>query len=157
LTTEAVILELLKKARTILYHDLPESSWFSQQGRVKFALTLPSKWLDERKVELSPDRYKAIVDGILDTIRTNRRPDLGAFPCAYLHACVEAHIRHHGDEYYAEGKSVRTALDRVVNHAARARLGAGTIPILAQVHATLAIGKRKPKVKPVAPEQLGLF
>jgi len=65
-------------------------------------------------------------------------------------------MRHHGDEYYAEGKSVRTALDRVVNHAARACLGAGAIPILAQVHATLAIGKRKPKVK-ASPDQPGLF
>ena len=156
MTPDALISHLMGRVRVMFYSDLPERSWFNQMVRVKAALTLPAVWLQDRQVELSSDRYQAIVEGILDTIRANRRRDLGAFPCAYLHACVEAHMRHHGDEYYAEGKSVRTALDRVVDHAARARLGAGTIPILAQVHATLAIGKRKPKVK-AAPDQPGLF
>jgi len=148
---DAVIDELLKKARAILYKDLPDRAWFTQQGRVKAALTLPAKLLDERKVELSSDRYQAILDGVLDTIKANGRRDLGAFPCAYLHHCVEAHMHHHVDEYYEEGKSVRNSLDRLFTRIGKTQ--ATIIPVIstfAQVHATLDVGKRKPKIKPVA-------
>ena len=144
---EAVITELLAKARAILYKGLPERSWFSQQVRVKFALTLPAKWLDERKVELTGERYQAILDAILDTIKANGRRDLGSFPCAYLHHCVETHLRHHIDGYYAEGKSLRNTMDRVLTHAARVR---PVVAIFAQVHATLDVGKRKAKLKSIA-------
>ena len=156
---EAVIAELLKQARAILYSRLPDHCWFAQQTRVKFALTLPAKRLDEFKVELSAERYQAIVGGILDTIKANGRRDLGSYPCAYLHHCVETHLRHHLDEYYAEGKSVRNAVTAAMSFADRAHVGAdGTIPVLTQVNATLAVGKRKPKAKPIAPpSQSDLF
>ena len=141
------VTELLAKARALLYKGLPERAWFSQQVRVKFALTLPAKWLDERKVELTGERYQAILDAILDTIKAKGTRDLGPFPCAYLHACVETHLRHHIDEYYAEGKSLRNTMDRVLTHAARVR---PVVAIFAQVHAALDVGKRKAKLKPVA-------
>jgi hypothetical protein len=144
---ETVIEELLAKTRNILYKGLPDRAWFTQQVRVKFALTLPAKWLDERKVELSGERYQAIVESILDTIKANGRRDLGAFPCAYLHSCVESHLRHHGDDYYTEGKSLRNTMDRVLTHAARVR---PVVAIFAQVHASLEVGKRKAKIKPAA-------
>lgn len=152
---EVVVTYLMERARTILYSSLPEHSWFTQQGRVKAALTLPAKWLDDRKVELPAERYQAIVDGILDTIRANGRRDLGAFPCAYLHHCVETHLQHHGEDYYAEGKGIRNRVKMFMNDVEKAHVGAdSTIPVLAQAHrveAALAVGKRKSKVK--APTQ----
>lgn len=156
---EAVIEELLKKARAILYRSLPDHSWFTQQGRVKAALTLPAKWLDDRKVELPAERYQAILDSILDTVKAKGRRDLGAFPCAYLHRCVQTHLQHHGDDYYAEGKTVRNIADRAFTFLAKAKAGADqTVPTLAKVHATLAVGRRKPKVKSsAAPLQSDFF
>lgn len=148
---DAVLELLLKKARAILYASLPERSWFTQQGRVQAALTLPAKWLDERKVELSAERYQAIVEGILNTIKTKGRRDFGSFPCAYLYSCVEAHLRHHGDEYYYEGKDIRNRVKMFMTDLEKARVGQDrTVPILAEVHAALSVGKRKTKIKTVA-------
>lgn len=150
-TPAAVLEDLMKQVRETFYAKLPPRSWFTQQERVKAALTLPAKWLDERKVELPAERYEAILRGILATICAHGRRDVGAYPCAYLWSCVEAHLRHHGDKYYEEGKSVRNAADRALAIVEKTKRGAdGTVPILAQVHQAVTAGRRKSKSKAVA-------
>lgn len=147
---DAVIEDLLKSARALLYTSLPDRAWFTQQMRVKIALTLPAAYLDERKVDLSAERYQEIVQGILDTIKKHGRTDLGPHPCSYLHSCVEAHLRHHGDEYYEEGKAIRNRVKLIMPAVEKANLGADlTVPVLSATHhqtaAALAVGKRKSK------------
>jgi hypothetical protein len=153
---ETVLEELLRQVRVFLYSGLPDHSWFTQQARCKATLTFPGAWLDERKVELSSERYQQIMQAILVTIKEHcpNPRQLGPFPCAYLHRCVELHMQHHGDEYYQEGKSVRNALDRAMATTTRARISA--VAVFAATHratqASLAVGKRKPKVKPASQE-----
>ncbi len=156
---DAVIAELLQQVRGWLYSALPERAWFTQQERVKRALTLPAAWLDERKVEVSAERYQEILQGILATIKAKgRKPgQMGKFPCAYLHACVKSHLDHHGEKYYDEGKGIRNRLKLAMPELEKAQIGAdGTVPVLAQVHNALASRRRKGKVKSVT-EQPGLF
>lgn len=153
MTPDVLISHLMGRVKTMFYADLPERSWFNQMVRVKAALTLPAVWLQDRQVELSSERYQSIVEGILNTIRAKGRRKVGAFPCAYLHACIESHLKHHIDEYYEEGKAIRNRLRIAMPDLEKARIGAdGTVPIFAQVHATLDAGKRKAKVKPINKE-----
>ena len=153
----AVLEDLMKQVRALLYTALPDHSWFTQQERVKATLTLPAKWLDDRKVELPAERYQKLLEGILATIKTHgRKPaQLGKFPCIYLHSCVESHMRHHGDDYYAEGKGIRNRVKMFMSEVERAQVGAdGTVPVLAKVNTEIAAavtaGRRKPKSKDVA-------
>lgn len=150
--TPATVLEdLMRQVRKTLYARLPARSWFTQQERVKAALTLPAKWLHERGVELPAARYEAILRAILDTILAKGRRDVGDFPCAYLWSCVESHLRHHGEEYYAEGKGIRNRVQLVMSQVDRARVGAdSTVPTLAQVHDAVSAGRRKPRRKAAA-------
>ncbi len=138
----AVLEDLMKQVRALLYTALPDRAWFTQQERVKATLTLPAKWLDDRKVELPAERYQKLAQ-------------LGKFPCIYLHSCVESHMRHHGDDYYAEGKGIRNRVKMFMSEIERAQVGAdATVPILAKVHtevaAAVSAGRRKPKSKPIA-------
>jgi hypothetical protein len=155
---ETVIEELLKKARAVLYRGQPDRAWFTQQVRVKAALTLPAAWLQERQVEIPAARYQAILEGILDTIRANGREHLGPYPCAYFHHCVESHLAHHGDKYYAEGKGIRNRVQLFMSSVEKARIGAdSTVPILAGVHAALDTGKRRKSKAPAPALQPDLF
>ncbi len=147
----------MKQVRALLYTALPDRAWYTQQERVKATLTLPAKWLDDRKVELPAERYQKLLEGVLATIRSHgRKPaQLGKFPCIYLHSCVESHMRHHGDEYYYEGKGIRNRVKMFMTAVERAQVGAdATVPILAKVHtevaAAVSAGRRKPKSKAIA-------
>jgi hypothetical protein len=153
----AVLEDLMKQVRALLYTALPDRAWYTQQERVKATLTLPAKWLDDRKVELPAERYQKLLEGVLATIRSHgRKPaQLGKFPCIYLHSCVESHMRHHGDEYYYEGKGIRNRVKMFMTAVERAQVGAdATVPILAKVHtevaAAVSAGRRKPKSKAIA-------
>ena len=156
-TPSAVLEDLMQQVRAYLYSALPDRAWFTQQERVKATLTLPAKWLDDRKVELPAERYQKLLEDILATIKAKgRKPtQMGKFPCLYLHSCVESHMRHHGEEYYNEGKGIRNRVKLFMTQVERAQIGAdSTVPILAKVNvevaAAVAAGRRKPKTKPVA-------
>ncbi len=155
-TPASIVTVLLQRARRDLYASLPDRAWFTQQARVKAALTLPAKFLEDRKVEIPAERYQAIVESILDRIKGHGRKDLGAYPCAYLHSCVESHLRHHGDEYYEQGKGIRNRVRLFMSAVDKGRVGAdSTIPVLAAVHtatvAALQVGRRKAKSTAPAP------
>jgi hypothetical protein len=153
---DALLEHLMARVRGDLYKGKPERVWFTQQVRVKAALTLPAAWLDERKVEISAERYQAILESILHTIKAHGRSpkQLGPFPCAYLHSCVEKHLAHHGDEYYEEGKAIRNRVTIFMGRVEKARIGAdSTVPVLSATHAALDVGKRKAKGKAVATSQ----
>jgi hypothetical protein len=152
-----VLGDLMKQVRALLYTALPDRAWFTQQERVKATLTLPAKWLDDRKVELPAERYQKLLEGVLATIKAKGRKadQLGRFPCIYLHSCVESHMRHHGEEYYYEGKGIRNRVKIFMTAVERAQVGADeTVPILAKVHtevaAAVSAGRRKPKSKAIA-------
>jgi hypothetical protein len=69
----------------------------------------------------------------------------------YLMHCVQEHFKHHGDDYYQEGKSVRSALERSMMAFKRISTPeAGPDPVrqMAQARALISSPKRTRKRAP---------
>lgn len=149
---DAVIKELLAKVRRDLYQGKSFDTWSAQQKMVKKALLHPATCLHKQQVELSAERYQAILEGIIDTIRAKGNLEKVGYMSRYFYFCVQEHMKHHGDGYYSEGKAIRNRVNLFMTALERAQIGAdGTIPVLDQADKLLQIGKRQPKIKPAAP------
>lgn len=159
---EALIADLMKEVRTKLFAGRSDKEWFAQQELVKKALTYPAHWLEERKVPLASKRYAEIMTTIIGAAAAYG--DLGkvTYVSRYLLTCVQRHMAHHGDEYYQEGKAIRNRtsvfMATLEKNNKPARAADRTVTVLSEVHASIAVGRRKAKAKAVAkPLQPDLF
>ena len=74
---------------------------------------------------------------------------------AWLGKVVEEHLSHHGEEYYDEGKSLRTHLENALLVAKRSMAAPNAVHELAAVSRLLKVPKRS--VKGPKKSQLDLF
>lgn len=131
---------------------------FYQERRILMqAICWPARYLDDRAVQISAERYKELLTTVIRTI--NRHGNLAQVRSLgrYLLHAVQTHMQHHGEEYYDIGKRTRNALDDImrglkqqgnITREARAiQSGDSTVPTLADAHRVLAAtkGGRKPK------------
>ena len=119
------------------------------------------RWLTRRGVSLRSDRFLAILrDTILmEALQCGNTGNIGYRP-AWLRTVVQRHLQHHGEDYYAEGKSMRALAESALWAAQRATAPApDPIRDLAATAKLLTIAKRSPKrpVKPAVKSQLTLL
>jgi hypothetical protein len=153
-----LIAGLMERVRRDLYSNRPD--WFVQQAMIKRALTYPAAWLGKKHVEIPAARYKAILEEIISGIVREGQLEKVTYLSRYFYTCVQRHMDHHGDDYYREGVSVRNNVTIAMSQLEKAQRGAdSTIPVLAQVHATLVAGVKPPKhMRPSKdPQQPDLF
>ncbi len=153
-TATDILRALMDRVRREMFGHLPEKAWYSQQAMVKKALTYPAHWLHERHIHFTAERYREITDGIITTMVRKGNLRSVTFMGRYILTCFQEHMRHHDDTYYLEGKGIHSHLDAAL-HRAELRLKSAadpTVTALAEAHSLIAIGKRKPKAKPPAPE-----
>ncbi len=158
-TPVELIADLMMFAKSF-YQDDPQQ-WFKDQHFIKRnVVTWPARWLNNKGVTLPPDRYKSImIDIFMDIKRHGQTGTIKYWP-AYLMKCVQDHFKVHGEEYYNEGKSIRSKIEAsmlLINRAAAAPT-ADPIAALAEVNRALNAAKHKRK-KPGTAErqQLALF
>ena len=73
------------------------------------AITYPAKWLNDRGARLSNPQYRAILMTVITAIRQHgKRP--ARFSAYFLH-CVQAHMQHHGEEYYEAAKAPKSTAE----------------------------------------------
>ena len=144
---------LMAKVRRDLYKGKPDKTWFAQQKMIKKALLHPAACLHKQRVELPAARYQAILEDIINTIASHGDLSKVEYVSRYFLHCVQQHMIHHGDNYYREGKAIRNRVDLVMGSVEKAARGAdSTVPILAEADKLLKLGKRKAKVKSIAPD-----
>ena len=79
----------------------------------------PAKWLNERGVTLSADRYREICESVfMDGLRFGNTENISYLP-AWLAKVIQSHFACHGDEIYAEAKSMRTLVEHTLLLAGR--------------------------------------
>ena len=114
----------LHRLRNQFYPD-DEKGFFQQRGILIDAITTPARWLDERHVRLPERRLCQILDEIIRGIQHFGETGKIQYFCRYFLHAVQLHMKHKGDTYYEEGKSLRfitdTALD-VLTKKQRAKL-----------------------------------
>lgn len=156
---DAVIKDLMSKVQRDLYKGKPFDLWAAQQKMVKKALLHPAACLHKQGIELSAERYQAILEGIITTVAAKGDLQKVTYMSRYFYYCVQQHMIHQGDRYYTEGKAVRNRVHLTMSALEKAVAGAdSTVPVLAEADKLLQIGKRKGKVKPVSvPKEPDLF
>ena len=146
-----IVEDLLQAIRSAFYPDANAERWSQDKYFLKIhVVTWPADWLSERAITLKPERYKQILLDIFMGIKRHGATDKIKHIPRYLTHCVQEHFRIHEDEIYAEGKSLRTAIEKAVDRAQRSVGAADPIAAIAQAHRVL-VGTRKRAKKPAKP------
>jgi hypothetical protein len=149
--------EMLRELRREFYRDATEKAFFREADFLRQAIFYPANYLHERGVKALPSKYRAIVQTVVRAIKAKgNREKIHCFGVYFLH-CVQEHMKHHGDEYYAEAKSPRAvaslldpALRRLQNSEALNATAA-----LAEAHR--ALRSKSGRKRLAAPKQSELF
>ena len=157
-TPAEIVADLMGAIRGQFYADLPEQKWWQDQRLIKSWVVLwPARWLEQRGVTLRPERYKEIVLGILDTIKRHGATASVEYWPRYLAKCLQDHFKHHGDEYYEEGKALRAVVESALARAQRAQAAQpDPVRVLAEAGQVLATTTRR-RTAPTQPRQAMLF
>lgn len=141
-----------------------EKGFYIQRSVLIDAITTPARWLDERKVRLPERRLCQILDEVIKGIQNFGATGEIKFFCRYFLHAVQLHMKHQGDDYYEEGKSLRfitdTALENLTKKQ-RSKLGDAqdaTTSRLADLNRLVrATAAKKKKVSKPSADQLSLL
>ncbi len=91
-----------------------EKQFYADRRMLLYALTWPGKWLEQRGLSISAQRYEQLLSDRLKAIAEYGKPIRyqSYFP-AYLLKCLQDWFSHHGDELYEELKHIRNQLYRI--------------------------------------------
>lgn len=147
-----IVNDLLATVRNQFYTDAPKKQWFQDRKFILRSVVLwPASWLNKRGVTLSPERYKQILLDVFQDIKRNGKTEAVNYWPGYLMHCVQEHFKHHGDDYYKEGKSMRSAVERSLMAFKRLdQVAEGPDPVreMAQARSIISTPKRQPKRSP---------
>ncbi|MEI6492625.1 MAG: hypothetical protein WCO94_08770 [Verrucomicrobiota bacterium] len=105
----------LHRIRSQFYPD-DEKGFFQQRTLLVRAITHPAFYLDERGVRLPERRLCAILDTVIRDIQHfGATAKIENFCRYFLHA-VQQHMKHQGDGYYDEGKTLRFIMDTAMEN-----------------------------------------
>jgi hypothetical protein len=145
-TPAELIDALLGSIRNQFCPDLDGIAWKKHVPFCKRVLTYGAAWLNKRGVTLPPERYQAIYQAIFNGIKTHGQTGRVRYWPGYLLRCVQEHFKHHGDDYYQEGKNIRALADRALMGFTRASARAEAPDPVAPMAAAYAIlAARKPR------------
>lgn len=80
---------------------------------LEWVVLWPAKWLDDRGVTITTDRYREIFMRVFMDALAFGTTKITYLP-AYLAKTIQSHFDHHGDEYYEEAKSVRALTENAL-------------------------------------------
>jgi hypothetical protein len=103
--------ELLRMIRGQFYGDAPEKLFFQERKMLIRAITWPARWFSERAMPYPEGEYKALILRIVMEIK--RHGDLARVRSfgRYLLTAIQEHMKHQGERYYNEAKTLQKALD----------------------------------------------
>jgi hypothetical protein len=105
----------LHRIRKQFYPD-DEKGFFQQRSLLIQGITHPAHWLNERGVRLPERRLCQILDEIIKGIMHHGATARIGYFCRYFLFTVQEHMKHKGDGYYEEGKSLRFITDTALEN-----------------------------------------
>lgn len=153
--------ELLRFIQVKFYPSDPVSFAKDKPRLLDWVVFEFARWLQRREVTLPSRRFLEIIRDtvLMDALRHGNTSKIIYRP-GWLRSIVQSHLEHHGEEYYEEGKSIRTISDRALWAAQRSTAPApDPVRDLATTANLLRIARRAQKrpSKPVAKAQLTLL
>jgi hypothetical protein len=160
-----IVTDLQTAIRNQFYADSREQ-FLKDQHFIKREFTLYlASWLDKRGVTLKPDRYKALLLGLLNEIKTHGNTAAVKYWPGYLKHVLQKHLQHHGEDIYHEAKSLRTLTENTllnVSNLKSANLESSIDPVRAMAEARRDLlqinkGKRTKRPSKAPTKQLDLL
>ncbi len=139
--------ELLRFIQVKFYPDDPVEFTKDKPRLLRWVVFEFARWLERRGVTLRPARFLEIIrDNVLmEALRHGNTGNIAYRP-GYLRMVVQRHLAHHGEEYYEEGKSIRTLAETALLAAQRPNVPApDPIRDLAQADRLLGQALRQKK------------
>jgi len=143
---EALVALFLRSIRNQFYQG-HEKLFYQEKNLLMQAICWPARYLDERAVKISAERYKALLTDVIRTIKAKGQLGSVRSPGRYLLHCVQEHMKHQGETYYDAGKATRNAIDDFMMGLKTPKRGAAipsvdsTVPALAETHRILSAAK----------------
>lgn len=161
--TRDVTLALVYAVRDQLYRDDQRHLFHGQLKDLKRAVTWPAKWMNEKALFVTAERYQEIILEQLQEIKRNGNTGSINYWPRYLLTCLQKHFIHQGERYYEEGKAARNLVSRLTSKLPTAPAAAPADEFtrtMAAAHALLKSPGRRPAKKEKdgnAPTQQSLF
>ncbi len=160
-TSPELLEELLRFVEVKFYPDDSIAFAKDKPRLVDWVVLEFARWLERREVTLPADRFLEIIreNILMEALRHGNTGKIAYRP-AWLRAIVQSHLAHHGEEYYEEGKCIRTLADRALWAAQRSSAPApDPVRDLATTAKLLRIASRSQKRpgKPAVKAQLTLL
>lgn len=155
-----IVGDIQHSIRNQFYGDAFEK-WPKDQHFIKREFTLYlATWLDKRGVTLKPDRYKALLLGLLNEIKIHGKTDAIKYWPGYLKHVLQEHLKHHGEDLYTEAKSLRSLAENTLLALGSAGVSPAwpdPITVMAAARRDLLQAKRAKKPSKSQPKQLDLI
>lgn len=124
---------------------------------LKWVLLYPAKWLNERGVTITTERYRALINGVLmEALRHGNTAQIGYRP-AWLGKVIQSHLAFHGEKLYSEAKSARSLAENALLMVGRLSTNRQDDPVKTLVAASRLLERKKPMVKQTGKDQLNLL
>jgi hypothetical protein len=141
--------DLLGAIRNQFYADAEPGQFQKDRNFLLTRVVLwPAGYLDKRGVTLPPERYKAILLEVFNGIKAHGQTGAIKYWPGYLMKCVQDHFKHHGEDYYNEGKTLRASLDKILKKAPRIPT-ADPVRVMAEARIDLLKSSRTRRKAPV--------
>ena len=156
--TEDMVEQMLHHIHTRFYAD--SKTFYRDRKMLLYSITWSAKWLSQRGLSTSKDKYQSLIFEILQNVLTHGKVDnyQTYFP-RYLLKSIQNHLIHNEDKLYTELKHIRNYLQSVLqNHNIRQQYDENEqmIQVLTQVHSITKPSKSK-KLASNNPKQMLLF
>lgn len=107
----SIVNDYLYRIRQQFYPD-NEKAFYQQRRLLIRAISFPAGWLDRRGIVFPEKRYRQLLDEILKGIMHHGNTGNIGYFAGYLFSCIQQHMKHHEEEYYDLGKSLRSKNDQ---------------------------------------------
>ena len=150
--------EMLRLIRSTFFAGLTEKQFFQEQNLLCQAICYPAQWLNNRGAAATASLYRRVLRTVIETIvRNGNRSKIERFSAYFFH-CVQEHMKHHGEEYYAAAKAARSAADLLPAVLRRASVQAADVTTSALVETNKILrGRRRTRAPKNADSAPDLF
>lgn len=155
-TPQELLDQLLDFLERKFYQGYPVSFSKDRPRLLKMVVLWPAAWLNKRGVTLPAARYREIFMAVfMDGLRFGTGETITYLP-GYLAKIIQSHFDHHGDDIYAEAKSVRTLVENALLVAGKASPAAPD-PVRELATAARLLKAKKKAPRPAQKSQLNLL
>jgi len=154
-TPEDLVDRLLETIRGQFCAQMTGKEWGQARHFLKRNVVLwPARFMFGKGFTVPAARYEAILRSVFADIKTHGKADAIKYWPGYLMKCVQDHLRHHWEEYYAEAKSIRSAAETALMHLGKLQHQHDpTVEALAAAHKVLSDARRQVKRSAFQPAQ----